>query len=191
MYHHKREMAVLWYRNVGYCLTNGATSYLVENDPDREKKMIEHVTNTTITVLYVIDVASGIRWRLLNKRLNKNNELSVIVLEKNARDCPTCHKNCVRWVDICGLNIIKKVNVDPIPHGSCGKSRPVCKCTRWWRTREKKFKKKAFETMGMPQVMELKPPVFPKFDEFERPIELPFHHPDHFDEWWWCVNVAG
>ncbi|KAF8789723.1 hypothetical protein HNY73_007642 [Argiope bruennichi] len=38
-YNHRHGMGVLCFRNQAYCLTNGITSYVVENDPDFERKL--------------------------------------------------------------------------------------------------------------------------------------------------------
>ncbi|KAF8785833.1 hypothetical protein HNY73_011335 [Argiope bruennichi] len=111
-YNHRHGMGVLCFRNHAYCLTNGITSYVVENDPDFERKLLQHAADMKITTLYVTDTATQVRWRLVNK----TNDISVIVLNNDAGDCPTCKRNCVRWVAVCGLNFIRKIPIECIPH---------------------------------------------------------------------------
>ncbi|KAF8793590.1 hypothetical protein HNY73_001647 [Argiope bruennichi] len=111
-YNHRHGMAALCFRNHAYCLTNGITSYVVQNDPDFERKLLQHVADMKITTLCLTDTATQVRWRLVHK----TNDISVILLNNDVGDCPTCKRNCVRWVAVCGLNFIRKIPIECIPH---------------------------------------------------------------------------
>ncbi|KAF8789719.1 hypothetical protein HNY73_007638 [Argiope bruennichi] len=66
-YNHRHGRGILCFRNHAYCLTNGITSYVVENYPDFERKLLQHVADMEITTLYVTDTATQVLWRLVHK----------------------------------------------------------------------------------------------------------------------------
>ncbi|GBN48734.1 hypothetical protein AVEN_135683-1 [Araneus ventricosus] len=111
VYHHKKGMAVLCFRENGYCLTNGMTSHVRENDPDMETSLLEQMYELDVTSLYVTDVSSRVCWDLVTRKLEKEHPLCqilVAMLKQGFGTCPTCNKNCARWVAVCGFNTIKK-----------------------------------------------------------------------------------
>ncbi|GBM42239.1 hypothetical protein AVEN_234967-1 [Araneus ventricosus] len=97
VYHHKKGMAVLCFRENGYYLTNGMTSHVRENDPDMETSLLEQMYELDVTSLYVTDVASRVRWDLVSRKLEKEHplcQISVATLKQGFGTCPTCNKNC-------------------------------------------------------------------------------------------------
>ncbi|KAF8782548.1 hypothetical protein HNY73_012817 [Argiope bruennichi] len=106
MYRHKDSFLVLCFRNHGYCLTDGITSFVRQDDPDLDKSLLRHLSETFVNKLYVTDEASLYRWAILRRRLKGNHpltELPVINMKMNAGNCPTCGKNCMRWAAIVTL----------------------------------------------------------------------------------------
>ncbi|KAF8789576.1 hypothetical protein HNY73_007506 [Argiope bruennichi] len=119
MYMHKDAFLVLCFINDGYCLTDSITSYVRQHDPDLDKSLLRHLSETFVHKLYVTDEASLYRMALFKRRLKSNHplaELSVINMKTNAGNCPTCGKNCMRWVAIFAINSVTEVKVEPIPH---------------------------------------------------------------------------
>ncbi|GBN48520.1 hypothetical protein AVEN_59156-1 [Araneus ventricosus] len=58
VYHHKKGLVVVCFRENGYCLTNGMTSHARENDLDMETSLLEQMYEMDIMSLYVTDVES-------------------------------------------------------------------------------------------------------------------------------------
>lgn len=119
MYRHKTGLGVLCIRDESFCLTNGATSYVFENEPCMDRIIMEKIYEMNVSFLYVTDAATRVHWDAITRKLNKNDpmvQMQVVTLTKTTGNCPTCHKNCVWWSAICGINCLKKVAVDPIPH---------------------------------------------------------------------------
>ncbi|GBM65443.1 hypothetical protein AVEN_71122-1 [Araneus ventricosus] len=119
IYRHKEGLAVLCFRDRSYCLTNGTKSHVREHDGRYVASLLDQLREMNVTRLFVSDVASQAHWELIACTLDERHPLKKIPVE-NLReefgDCTVCRKNCVRWVSVCGINCIRKVKVEMIPH---------------------------------------------------------------------------
>ncbi|GBM36345.1 hypothetical protein AVEN_176048-1 [Araneus ventricosus] len=119
IYRHKEGLAVLCFRDRSYCVTNGMKSHVREHDGRYVASLMDQLREMNVTRLFVTDVASQVRWELIARTLDEWHPLKNVPVEnlrKEFGDCPICKKNCVRWVAVSGINSIRKVKVDMIPH---------------------------------------------------------------------------
>ncbi|KAF8773364.1 hypothetical protein HNY73_016034 [Argiope bruennichi] len=60
MYRHKDSFLALCFRNHGYCLADGIPPYVRQDDPDLDKSLLRHLSETFVNKLYVTYEASPV-----------------------------------------------------------------------------------------------------------------------------------